>query len=122
MKFVTTKPLVDKETQVNEKRRRSKMSALLRVGTTYIPVVNVEIATDWYVNKLGAELSYLDEDKAILNFANQSFFLVKAKDNQSANFYDHYGKEHFSLTFEVDGLQTLEEVHKEFLSKHSKGN
>ena len=47
---------------------------LVRVGTTYIPVIDVEIPSDWYVGKLGAELSYCEQDKAILNLANQSFF------------------------------------------------
>ncbi|CAH2713863.1 hypothetical protein BACCIP111895_01017 [Neobacillus rhizosphaerae] len=75
---------------------------LLRVGTTYIPVSNVELSSEWYVNKLGAELGYKDEDKAILNFANQSIFLVKSKENQSSNFYDIYGEERFSITFEVN--------------------
>ena len=69
---------------------------LLRVGTTYIPVTNVENSSEWYVNKLGAELSYKDEDKAILNFANQSIFLVKSKENQSSTFYDCYGIKRFS--------------------------
>ena len=75
---------------------------LLRVGTTYIPVTNVELSSKWYVNKLSAEQSYKDEDKAILNFANQSFFLVKSKENQSSNFYDCYGEERYSITFEVN--------------------
>ena len=52
---------------------------ILRVGTTYLPVNNVERSSEWYVNKLGAELSYKEEDKAILNFANQSFFLLNVK-------------------------------------------
>jgi hypothetical protein len=43
---------------------------LLRVGTTYISVTNVEQSSAWYVNKLDAELSYKDGDKAILNLAN----------------------------------------------------
>ncbi|MDO7484847.1 VOC family protein [Peribacillus frigoritolerans] len=90
---------------------------LLRVGTTYIPVSNVEHSSEWYVNKLGAELSYKDEDKAILNFANQSFFLVKSKENQSSNFYDIYGVERFSITFEVNGLNALEAIHRDFISK-----
>ncbi|WP_042478722.1 VOC family protein [Bacillus ndiopicus] len=90
---------------------------LLRVGTTYIPVLNVELSSDWYVNKLEAELSYKDEDKAILNFANQSIFLVKSNENQSANFYDIYGEERFSLTFEVNGLSALEAIHKDFIEK-----
>ncbi len=47
---------------------------LLRVGTTYIPVADVEKAKNWYVNILDAELSYQDEDKAIINLADQSFF------------------------------------------------
>jgi catechol 2,3-dioxygenase-like lactoylglutathione lyase family enzyme len=87
---------------------------LLRVGTTYIPVTNVDLSSDWYVNKLGAELSYKDQDKAILNFANQSIFLVKSNENQSSNFFDRYGNEHFSLTFEVNGLNALEAIHQDF--------
>lgn len=90
---------------------------LWRVGTTYIPVVNVELSSNWYVNKLGAELSYKDEDKAILDLANQSIFLVKANENQSANFYDIYGVERFSITFEVNGIHALEAIHKEFIDK-----
>lgn len=85
---------------------------LLRVGTTYVPVTNVKISTEWYTDKLGATLNYKDEDKAILNFANQSFFLVKYPENQSSNFYDIYGTEQFSITFEVNGLKALEAVHR----------
>ncbi|MFJ8243184.1 VOC family protein [Bacillus tropicus] len=93
---------------------------LLRVGTIYIPVINVELSSEWYVNKLGAELSYKDEDKAILNFANQSFFLVKSQVNQSLNFYDFWGEERFSLTFEVNGLNALESIHNDFIKKEIK--
>ena len=93
---------------------------LVRVGTTYIPVANATISSEWYVNKLGAELSHLDEDKAILNFANQSIFLVKSKENQSSNFYDSYGKEHFSITFEVNGLHELKKIHEEFTENEIK--
>ncbi|TXC92748.1 VOC family protein [Metabacillus litoralis] len=89
---------------------------LLRVGTTYIPVTNVQLSTEWYVNKIGAELSYKDEDKAILNLANQSVFLVKSNESQSSNFIDFYGTERFSLTFEVNGLDALEALHKEFIN------
>ena len=90
---------------------------LLRIGTTYIPVTNVENSYEWYVSKLGAELSYKDDDKAIINLANQSIFLVKSKENQSSNFYDCYGEERFSITFEVNGLTALEEIRKDFISK-----
>ncbi|WP_144513769.1 VOC family protein [Bacillus sp. FJAT-22090] len=90
---------------------------LLRVGTIYIPVTDIEISSQWYVNKLGAELSYKDKDKAILNFANQSFFLVKSKEEQSSNFYDTYGEERFSISFEVDGLNSLETIHHEFIEQ-----
>ncbi|MGE7635410.1 VOC family protein [Bacillus paramycoides] len=93
---------------------------LLRVGTIYIPVTNVELSSKWYVNKLGAELSYKDEDKAILNLANQSFFLVKSQVNQSLNFYDFCGEERFSLTFEVNGLNALESIHSDFIKKEIK--
>ncbi|EOP50206.1 VOC family protein [Bacillus nitratireducens] len=90
---------------------------LLRVGTTYIPVTNVELSSNWYVNKLGAELHFKDEDKAIINFANQSFFLVKSQDNQTLNFFDFHGEERFSITFEVNGLHALESIHSEFIEK-----
>ncbi|PQZ53640.1 MULTISPECIES: VOC family protein [Bacillus] len=90
---------------------------LLRVGTTYIPVTDVELSSNWYVNKLGAELSFKDEDKAIINFANQSFFLIKSQDNQSLNFVDFHGEERFSLTFEVNGLHALESIHRDFIKK-----
>ncbi|WHT87137.1 VOC family protein [Bacillus cereus] len=93
---------------------------LLRVGTIYIPVTNVELSSKWYVNKLGAELSYKDEDKAILNFTNQSFFLVKSQANQTLNFYDFCGEERFSLTFEVNGLNALESIHSDFINKEIK--
>ena len=87
---------------------------LLRVGTTYIPVTNVELSSEWYVKKLGAEVTYQDEDKAILNMADQSVFLVKSKEGQNSNFIDDKGIERFSLTFEVDGLSALETLHKDF--------
>ncbi|KOS62252.1 VOC family protein [Lysinibacillus agricola] len=90
---------------------------LIRIGTTYIPVSNVEQSCEWYVSKLGAKCNYQDSDKAILNFANQSFFLVRSMNNQSSNFIDCYGKEHFSITFEVDGLSALETIHKIFRDK-----
>ncbi|SDM90846.1 Catechol 2,3-dioxygenase [Psychrobacillus sp. OK028] len=88
---------------------------LLRVGTSYIPVSNVELSSEWYVKKLGADLSYKDEDKAILNLANQSIFLVKSIERQTSNFIDIYGVERFSLTFEVNGLNALETLHKDFV-------
>lgn len=87
---------------------------LVRVGTTYIPVSDVNLSSDWYVKNLEAVLSYKDSEKAILNFANQSFFLVNSHKNEKANFKDIYGNERFSLTFEVDGLQALTALHKEF--------
>ncbi|MGN7402784.1 VOC family protein [Cytobacillus praedii] len=93
---------------------------IIRVGTTYIPVLDISRSSSWYVNNLGAELSYKDEDKAILNFANQSFFLVKAKETETANFYDYNGQERFSLTFEVNGLSALDEVHREFVKRGMK--
>jgi catechol 2,3-dioxygenase-like lactoylglutathione lyase family enzyme len=87
---------------------------LVRIGTTYIPVTNVDRSAEWYVNKLGAELGYKDNDKAIIDLANQSIFLVKAPGSESSNFIDIYGEERFSLTFEVNGLDDLEGLHKYF--------
>ena len=34
---------------------------LIRIGTTYLPVQNVEEAAEWYTAKLGAQLNYKDE-------------------------------------------------------------
>lgn len=90
---------------------------LLRVGTTYLPVADVEQSSEWYITNLDAELSYKDHDKAILNLANQSIFLVKSREGESSNFIDNHGNERFSMTFEVDGLIALEAIHKNFTEK-----
>jgi catechol-2,3-dioxygenase len=92
-------------------------SKIIRVGTVYLPVNEVVSSAEWYVEKLGAVVSYQDEDKAIVNFANQSFFLVKAAENQSANFKDQHGKERFSITFEVDGVENLISLRQELAEK-----
>ncbi|MFS0749350.1 VOC family protein [Oceanobacillus sp. 1P07AA] len=86
---------------------------LWRIGTTYIPVSKIELSASWYVEKLGAQVNYQDDDKCILNLANQSIFLVKSPSGQNANFIDLAGKEHFSLTFEVDGVKSLESLRLE---------
>ncbi len=93
-------------------------SKLLRVGTIYIPVTDVERSSEWYESKLGATITYKDVDKAIVNLADVSFFLVKSHSDESANFYDIHGDERFSLTFEVNGLNALEAIYHDF---HEKG-
>ncbi|MBB6455340.1 catechol 2,3-dioxygenase-like lactoylglutathione lyase family enzyme [Salirhabdus euzebyi] len=90
---------------------------LIRVGTTYLPVQDIEKAAKWYERVLDAKLNYIDEDKAIVNLANQSFFLVKAPKNETANFIDINGKERFSLTFEVNGIEELVALHNELSVK-----
>ncbi|MEO4052058.1 VOC family protein [Solibacillus sp. CAU 1738] len=92
------------------------IETLVRIGTVYIPVSNLELSCEWYVEKLGAKCTYQDEDKAILNLANMSIFLVRAMKEQSANFIDSYGNERFSITFEVNGIQALETMHEEFIA------
>jgi catechol 2,3-dioxygenase-like lactoylglutathione lyase family enzyme len=87
------------------------MNFIKRVGTTYLPVKNPELSSKWYQTILGASINYLDEQKAILDFANQSFFLVKSSPGEQSGFLDSGGNEHFSLTFEVDGLEQLREFH-----------
>ncbi len=88
---------------------------LLRVGTTYIPVSNVENSSSWYEKVLGAQINYKDDEKAIINLANQSFFLVKSDEKETSNFYDIHGNERFSITFEVNGLEALESLQQELL-------
>jgi catechol 2,3-dioxygenase-like lactoylglutathione lyase family enzyme len=90
---------------------------LVRVGTTYIPVTNVEESAEWYVKNLDAVLSYQDSDKAIINLANQSFFLVKASKGENSIFLDYKGEKWFSLTFEVDGVTALLELQKDLSEK-----
>ncbi|KAB7669953.1 VOC family protein [Bacillus sp. B1-b2] len=85
---------------------------IYRIGTTYLPVKNVKDSATWYRTVLGAKQNYIDESKAILELANQSIFLVRVQDSQNANFFDWDGKEHFSLTFEVNGLEALKELHE----------
>jgi catechol-2,3-dioxygenase len=99
---------------------REMSEQLLRVGTTYLPVASVEQSTEWYVKNIGAELSYQDEEKAIINLANQSFFLVAAKEHETANFIDANGRERFSITFEVNGMDALHALHEDFKEKNIK--
>lgn len=82
-----------------------------RVGTTYLPVADPGVASEWYQSKLGAVENYQDDNKAILDFAQQSIFLVKAPAGERNSFKDISGNEHFALTFEVDGLEELKEFH-----------
>jgi catechol-2,3-dioxygenase len=93
---------------------------IVRVGTIYIPVREVASSAEWYIEKLEAQLSYQDDDKAIVNFANKSFFLVKSAENQSANFVDIHGNEQFSITFEVNGEEALRALHQELAKKEVK--
>jgi catechol-2,3-dioxygenase len=90
---------------------------LIRIGTTYIPVQEVEQSAGWYERKLNATINYQDEDKAILNLANQSIFLVKSQKGEKANFIDSHGVERFSITFEVDGVEALKRLRQDFQEK-----
>lgn len=89
---------------------------LVRVGSIYVPVTDVIRASAWYVEMLDAELSYQDEDKAIMNMANMSFFLINSKD-QTSNFIDIHGYERFVLTFEVNGIDALVTLQHDLLEK-----
>jgi catechol 2,3-dioxygenase-like lactoylglutathione lyase family enzyme len=90
---------------------------LQRVGTIYLPVQNPELSSKWYQDMLGAVENYRDDDKAILAFANQSFFLVKARLGEKAAFQDEKGYEWFMMTFEVDGNEQLTELHSTLKEK-----
>lgn len=90
---------------------------LVRMGTVYIPVQDPLQSSKWYAAILGAELTYSDDDKAIMNMAGQSLFLMKAPAGESANFRDIHGQVRFSFTFEVDGLAKLKELHMELADK-----
>ncbi|RSD28778.1 VOC family protein [Mesobacillus subterraneus] len=89
---------------------------LIRVGTVYIPVSDPALSAEWYKGKLGAKLNFLDEEKAILDIADISIFLVKSAD-QSSNFFDAEGVERFVLTYEVNGLGALRSLQAE-LKEH----
>ncbi|NKE06608.1 MULTISPECIES: VOC family protein [Mesobacillus] len=86
---------------------------IIRVGTIYIPVEDPRESSNWYREMLKAKVNYLDGDKAIMDMADISLFLVKSQ-GQTSNFTDINGEERFLLTYEVDGLEVLEALHKEF--------
>ncbi|ANC76419.1 glyoxalase [Fictibacillus phosphorivorans] len=90
------------------------IETLIRVGTTYVPVRDVDHSARWYREKLGATISYCDHEKAILNLADQSFFLVRSLEGETSNFTDFKGNKRFSLTFEVDGMEVLTTLHAKF--------
>ena len=90
---------------------------LIRIGTIYTPVIEVNKAAEWYVEKLDAHLSYIDEDKAIVNLADISFFLVKSSDQEHNYFYDVHNNVRFPITFEVNGYRALSELHEQLIEK-----
>lgn len=92
----------------------SMRGKLNRIGTIYIPVTDVERSQKWYVNHLGGELKHLDEEKAIVDLAGHSFFLIHSNAGQTSNFLDKKGKKQFILTFEVDGEKALTDLHEDF--------
>lgn len=92
------------------------INQLMRVGTIYIPVEDPAVSSSWYRDMLNAKLNYLDEDKAIMDLADISLFLVKSL-GQSSNFTDINGVERFLLTYEVDGLEALVTLHNEFMER-----
>ncbi|WP_079510239.1 VOC family protein [Mesobacillus jeotgali] len=92
---------------------------LIRVGTIYLPVKDPLSSSEWYIESLGARLNYLDQDKAILDLADISLFLVKSS-GQSANFKDINGAERFTVTYEVDGLEALQLMHADFIEQGMK--
>ena len=87
------------------------------MGTIYLPVQSISASSNWYKNNLDALISYQDEDKAIINFADISFFLVKAKDNEHNCFFDFHLNKRFPITFEVDGIDNLKELHHQLKQK-----
>jgi catechol 2,3-dioxygenase-like lactoylglutathione lyase family enzyme len=92
-------------------------TVLQRVGTIYIPVQDPALSSKWYQEMLGAVENYRDDDKAILDFANQSFFLVKARLGEKAAFQDEKGYVWFTMTFEVAGTGQLLELHSTLKEK-----
>jgi catechol 2,3-dioxygenase-like lactoylglutathione lyase family enzyme len=92
------------------------INQLIRVGTIYIPVEDPKESSNWYRDMLKAKLNYLDEDKAIMDLADISLFLVKSP-GQSSNFTDITGQERFILTYEVDGLEALESLHNDLTER-----
>ena len=92
------------------------MKQLIRVGTTYIPVRDVSSSSTWYQEKLKAKLNFQDSDKAILDLAHQSIFLVKSLEGESSNFTDRHRNKRFSITFEVDGMSELVALREQFVN------
>lgn len=90
---------------------------IYRVGTIYIPVSDLKQASKWYQVNLDAKENFRNDDKAIMDFANLSIFLVKARNDEKLNFIDTNGNEHFAVTFEVNGLDELKNLHKDFQAK-----
>lgn len=91
--------------------------SLIRVGTIYLPVQEVDRSAVWYKEKLGAVIHYKDEQKAIIGLADISIFLVKSSPEQTSNFVDEDGSDRFAITFEVEGKEALRSLQKELKDK-----
>lgn len=72
---------------------------------TEIPVSNLEMALDWYCNKLGAKLLFQNKDLAAVDFiTGPSLFLVKTNDQTTATFLVN-GEDHYSIGFKVKNIE-----------------
>ncbi|MGR9049469.1 VOC family protein [Halobacillus faecis] len=91
--------------------------SLIRVGTIYLPVKEVDKSAIWYQEKLRADINYQDNQKAIIGLAGLSIFLVKSSPEQTSNFMDVGGSSRFAITFEVNGVDALRALHKDLKGK-----
>lgn len=93
--------------------------ALHRVGTNYIPVTNPKRSAEWFCANLGAELSLLDEgnNHAIINLANQSFFLICSEPGITSNFQTVNDGLMFAFSFEVNGEEELIKLRNELVNR-----
>ncbi|BBH20583.1 hypothetical protein Back11_19280 [Paenibacillus baekrokdamisoli] len=72
---------------------------------TEIPVSDLEIALDWYRNKLGAKVLFQNTELVAVNFiTGPSLFLVKTNDQTTSTFLVN-GEDHYSIGFKVKNIE-----------------
>lgn len=100
-------------TALEQQQKQAPQKPMLKkVLCNYLPVSNLEAATQWYQEVFGLEVKKREPDGAILILGNgQWLFLLETTENRTANFitkqWDGEEFEMFSLTFEVENIVEL---------------
>jgi glyoxylase I family protein len=103
---------MEKSLEQSQEQEVLQKPLLKRVHCNYLPVTNLELASEWYENNFGLKRIKREPNGSILILGNgQWLFLLESTEKRTANFttdqWEGENYEMFSLTFEVENIVEL---------------